>query len=212
MDILKDFSSIFGSLLLECDSVCLVSCIDEKEKPNIITCSAVFPVQPGYISIAVGFTRYSHDLIKNAGSFAVNLPSKDLSEAVRFCGSRSGRQHRKFEECHLTPKRAQKIKAPVIEECVAWIECENFSSAVTHDHTVFIGKVVSAYARENAVDTLFNSKKSLNKWRMLRDYSSETAMKKTCERIGANFNVVKQFWRRYYELRGKDWLKPQSSQ
>jgi len=208
LDNVKDFGPIYGSLLLECGSTCLVSCIDDKGVPNIITCSAVFPVQPGYVSVTVGFTRHSHDLIKKGGDFAVNLPSRDLYEAVMFCGSRSGRHHKKFEECHLTPKRARKIKTPVIGECVAWIECENYSSAVTHDHTIFVGKVVSAYAREDAVDILFDPKRSLNKWGLLRNYSVESSIKRACERTGADFNLVKKFWRRYYELYGEHWFKP----
>jgi len=208
LDDVRDFGPIFGSLLLECGGVSLVSCIDEKGIPNIITCSAVFPVQPGYVGVAVGFTRYSHDLIRTAGEFAVNLPDSNLSEAVTFCGNRSGRRYRKFEECHLTPQKARKIETPVIGECVAWIECENYSSALTHDHTIFVGKVVDAYAREDASDRLFATERSLNRWGLIQEYSSQSSMREECENTGADFDAVRRFWQAYYKLWGEHWLKP----
>jgi len=203
----KDLGPIFGSLFLECESTTLVSCIDKSGKPNIITCSAVFPVQPGYVGVAVGFTRYSHDLIKDAGEFVVNIPSRELREDMYFCGSRSGRHVDKFKECHLTPKPSRKLKTPIIGECIAWIECENFSQAVTHDHTIFIGKVVSAYAREDAVEIVFNSDKNLHRYGVLNNYSSVNSIKRVCERTGADVEFVLQFWRKYYELWGEHWLK-----
>jgi len=205
---MKDLGPIFGSLFLESDSVCLVTCIDEKGTPNIITCSAIFPVQPGYVAVAVGFTRYSHDLIKNAGEFAANLPGKDILEAVDFCGSRSGRLFKKFEECRLTPMMARKIKTPLIKECVAWIECKNYSSGLTHDHTVFIGQVLAAHAREDAVDILFDPARNINKWGVLRNYSSESFMMERCQVTGADFDIVRRFWQRYYKLWGEHWLRP----
>lgn len=208
MIVMKELGPIYGSLFLECESTTLVSCIDRDGKPNIITCSAVFPVQPGYVGVAVGFTRYSHDLIKESGEFVVNIPSNELEEAMQFCGSRSGRDHNKFEECHLTPKPSRKLDTPIIEECIAWIECKNFSQGLTHDHTIFIGKVVSAYARDEAIGILFNPKRSLQRYGVLKNYSSTDSIRSVCDRTGADTEFVLQFWKRYYRLWGEHWLKP----
>jgi len=202
-----DLGPIFGSLFLECESTTLVSCIDKSGRPNIITCSAVFPVQPGYVGVAVGFTRYSHNLIKESGEFVVNFPSKELEEAMYFCGSRSGRNIDKFREANLTPKPSRKLKTPIISECVAWIECKNFSEAVTHDHTIFIGKVVSAYAREDALEILFDPDKNLHRYGVLSNYSSVNSIKRVCEKTGADVDFVIRFWEKYYDLWGKQWLK-----
>ena len=149
---MKELGLIYGSLFLECESTTLVSCINRGGKPNVITCSAVFPVQPSYIGVAVGFTRYSHNLIKQSGEFVVNIPPKELEDAMYFCGSRSGRDYNKFEERHLTPKPSRKLKTPIIRECIAWMECKNISQGQTPDHTIFIGEVVAAYAKEEAID------------------------------------------------------------
>jgi len=205
---MKELGPIYGSLFLECESTTLVSCVDGEGNPNIITCSAVFPVQPGYVGVAVGFTRYSHNLIKESGEFIVNIPSKDLEEAMFFCGSRSGRDHNKFEECNLTPKPSRKLRTPIIAECIAWIECRNVSQAETHDHTIFIGKVVSAYARDEAIDIVFDSKRNLHRYGVLSNYSSAESIKRVCQRTGADVDFVLKFWRRYYELWGEHWMKP----
>jgi len=198
---------IFGSFLLKCESTTLVSCIDNSGRPNIITCSAIYPVQPGYVGVAVGFTRYSHNLIRDSGEFVVNIPSRELREAMLFFGSRSGRDVDKFKECNLTPKPSRNLRTPIIGEFVAWIECKNFSQAVTHDHTIFIGKVLSAYAREDSIDILFNSEKNLHKYGVLNNYSSVNSIKRVCERTGADEEFVLEFWRRYYKIWGEHWLK-----
>lgn len=204
---MNELGSIYGSLFLECESTTLVSCLSRDGVPNIITCSAVFPVQPGYVGVAVGFTRYSHDLIKDSGEFVVNIPSKELEEEMYFCGSRSGRDHNKFEECNLTAKPSQKLKTPIIAECVAWIECKNFSEGLTHDHTIFIGEVVSAYAREGTIDIVFNPEKKLHRLGVLSNYSSADSIRKVCERTGADKDFVLEFWKRYYRLWGERWLR-----
>ena len=38
------------------------------------------------------------------------------------------------------------MKAPAIRECIAHLECTVDSEVTTGDHTVFVGKVVAAYA------------------------------------------------------------------
>ena len=205
---MKELGPIYGSLFLECESTTLVSCINRGGKPNIITCSAVFPVQPGYIGAAIGFTRYSHNLIKQSGEFVVNIPPKELEDAMYFCGSRSGRDYNKFEECHLTPKLSRKLKTPIIGECIAWMECKNISQGQTRDHTIFIGEVVAAYAKEEAIDILFNPQKNLHKYGVLNNYSSINSIKRVCQRTGADTDFVLKFWKRYYKLWGENWLKP----
>ena len=203
----RELGPIFGSLFLECESTTLVSCIDKAGKPNIITCSAVFPVQPGYVGVAVGFTRYSHNLIKKSEEFIVNFPSRELEKAMYFCGSRSGRHVDKFRECRLTSRPSRNLKTPIIGECVAWIECENFSEAVTHDHTIFIGRVISAYAREDSIETLFNPEKNLHRYGVLNNYSSISSIRRVCEKTGADVEFVLRFWRKYYKLWGEHWLR-----
>ena len=41
---------------------------------------------------------------------------------------------------------AKKVKAPAIRECIAHLECEVDDQFTTGDHTIFVGKILEAYA------------------------------------------------------------------
>ena len=58
---------------------------------------------------------------------------------------------------------AKKVKAPAIRECIAHLECTVDSQVTTGDHTVFVGKVVAAYANPG----VFTESYDLNNARML---------------------------------------------
>jgi flavin reductase (DIM6/NTAB) family NADH-FMN oxidoreductase RutF len=58
----------------------------------------------------------------------------------------------KFKETGLSPQRARKVKAPIIDECVAHIECKVRQEIETGDKNLFIGEVLEAYADEAIVN------------------------------------------------------------
>ena len=138
--------------------VVLVSCIDPTtKKPNIITLAWTTPLSmtPPLVGILVAPRRYSHELISSAREFVVNIPTVEILDKAIKCGRISGRRHDKFSEIGLTAKPAKIVKTPVIEECVAHLECKLMNQLTTGDHTLFIGEVVAAYANEGTFDGQF---------------------------------------------------------
>jgi flavin reductase (DIM6/NTAB) family NADH-FMN oxidoreductase RutF len=141
--------------LLHPRPVVLVSCIDPGTgKSNIITVAWSTPISadPPLIGISIALNRYSHGLIEKSKEFVVNIPTMDILEKVAGCGSVSGRTADKFSKFGLTPKQAKVVKTPVIEECVAHLECKLANRVRAGDHTLFIGEVVAAYADEKVFD------------------------------------------------------------
>jgi len=126
----------------------LVSCTANTNKPNIITLAWAMPASanPPLIAISIAPTRHSHTLIEASGEFTVNIPTLETLQAVYACGSLTGRSFDKFKKTNLTPMPSKKIKAPAIRECIAHLECEVDGQFTTGDHTLFIGKIVEAYA------------------------------------------------------------------
>lgn len=124
------------------------------ETANIITLAWLTPVSisPPMIGIAVAPPRHTHDLIRKAGEFVVNVPSAALLDAVWHCGRVSGRDGDKFESAGLTPEPALSVGAPRIAECFAHIECRVVSAPTTGDHTFFVGQIAAAAAEEGAFD------------------------------------------------------------
>jgi flavin reductase (DIM6/NTAB) family NADH-FMN oxidoreductase RutF len=128
----------------------LVTCGDINGKSNIIAVSFCMPVskEPPLIACAVRKGAYSCTLIEEAQEFIVNVPLRELEPKIYYCGYHSGHQVDKFKETGLTPKPARKVKAPIIEECVAHMECKVVQKFETGDKNLFIGEVIEAYADE----------------------------------------------------------------
>ena len=103
----------------------MVSCQRPGERPNIITVAWAGTVcsDPAMVSISIRKERYSYDIIKETGSFVINLVSRDLTAAMDTCGVRSGRDMDKFQELHLTPQQSQHVEAPGVAECPVNLEC-----------------------------------------------------------------------------------------
>ncbi len=126
----------------------LISCVGKAGKPNVTTLAWAMPTsqKPALVAISLAPGRHSHTLIEESGEFTINIPPIDILTAVMACGAFSGRSFDKFKKAGLTPVPGKKVKAPAIQECLAHIECTVEDKFTTGDHTVFIGKVVEAYA------------------------------------------------------------------
>lgn len=114
-------------------------------KPNIITLAWHSPVSitPPLLGVSIDPRRYSHNLILDAGEFVVNFAELEILEDLHYCGRHSGRKFDKFQDTNLTPVSAQKVKAPLIQECYVNLECKLVEHNLYGDHTWFVGEVVA---------------------------------------------------------------------
>jgi flavin reductase (DIM6/NTAB) family NADH-FMN oxidoreductase RutF len=155
-----EFSSTYR-LLYPMHTV-LVSCVGKTGKPNVLPLAWAMPTSrdPMLVAISVGLSRYSHALIQETGEFVVNLPTLDIIEETLACGRISGKTNDKFAETGLTPLPAKKVKAPIIKECLAHLECKLHSQFATGDHTVFVGEVIEAYVNKGVFTDTYNIEKA----------------------------------------------------
>jgi flavin reductase (DIM6/NTAB) family NADH-FMN oxidoreductase RutF len=158
-----EFSSAYR--LLHPMHTVLVSCVDKTGNPNVLPLAWAMPTShdPPLVAISIGLNRYSHSLIEETREFVINLPTVDIVKETLTCGRTSGKNHDKFSETGLTPLPARKVKAPIIKECIAHLECKLHSQFKTGDHTVFVGEIIEAYANKG----VFTDKYDINKARML---------------------------------------------
>ena len=140
----------------------LLTCIDEDGKANIITLAWAMPasIHPPLVVVSIAPARYSHGLIEKTKEFVLNVPTMEKLKETFFCGRKSGRDVDKFKETGLTPLPARKVKAPIIKECVAHLECKLYKQVQAGDHTLFIGEVVAAYADENVFTKTYDLEKT----------------------------------------------------
>ena len=128
----------------------LITSGDIQGSSNIIAVSFCIPVSkiPPLIACAIGRDSYSFGLIKNTGEFIVNVPSEAMKPKIYYCGLNSGYRVNKFKETGFTSKPARKVKAPIIDECVAHMECIVQQEVETGDKHLLVGEVIEAYADE----------------------------------------------------------------
>ena len=146
--------------------VVMVSCGNE-EKSNIITIAwtGIASSEPPTVYVSIRKNRYSYNIIKETGEFAVNIPNKNLVWQVDFCGTKTGKDIDKFKEAGLTKEKSNEIRRPLIKECPINLECRVKEIRDLGSHDMFIGEVVSVHCDDNYINIL-------NKGNKLIDFSN----------------------------------------
>ena len=140
-----------GGNMLNPTPVVMVSCGSTPDEYNIITIAWAGTINsaPPMCSISVRPERHSYDIIKREGSFVINLVNKELTPFADWCGVRSGKKYNKFMETGLTPVRASKVNAPMIEESPVNLECKVTQIIPMGSHDLFLAEVVAVHVNES---------------------------------------------------------------
>lgn len=131
---------------------------------NIITLAWHSPISfsPPLYGVSIAPNRHSHDIIKNEKEFGVNFVTMDHLDAIKYCGTHSGKDVDKWAETWLTKEDAEKIKTPLIKEAIGTLECKLVQDFTCGDHTWFVGEVLAARAEENYLESISDYKKPYN--------------------------------------------------
>lgn len=132
----------------------MVSLGATPEEYNIITIAwtGILCSDPPLCYISVRPERHSHAILTRTREFVINLTTRKLAFATDWCGVRSGRQHRKFEEMHLTPGPAATVQAPIIVEAPINIECRVLEIRTLGTHDLFLAEIVNVKADSQYID------------------------------------------------------------
>ena len=126
--------------------VVLISVGDGK-KDNLFTVAWNMPLrkEPPMVAIESGKGHYSYDFIARTGEFAINVPSADIINEVLAAGKVSGAAvDDKFDHVGLTRQAASCIKAPLIAEAAANLECRVCQVVDLGASAILIAQVVDA--------------------------------------------------------------------
>jgi flavin reductase (DIM6/NTAB) family NADH-FMN oxidoreductase RutF len=136
-------------------------------------------ISPPMMAISVAPSRFTHELILKSGEFVLAWPGEELAEATLFCGTCSGRNVDKFKETGLTPIRGEFVKAPLVKECIANLECKVMGQLTTGDHTIFAGEILAVWINEHPS-------------RLLCSIDNSSGYEFILEKKGYRFGVVKR--------------------
>ncbi|MDE1943571.1 MAG: flavin reductase family protein [Betaproteobacteria bacterium] len=125
--------------LLEPGPVVLVTTHDGK-KNNIMTLSWTMVVDfTPVFAITTGKWNYSFAALKKHKECVLAIPTIDLLDQVVGIGTCSGSDTDKFDQFGLTPLPGKVVKAPLIKECLANIECKVIDRIKKHNIVVLEG-------------------------------------------------------------------------
>ncbi|RJX31949.1 MAG: flavin reductase family protein [Oxalobacter sp.] len=118
-----------------------------KDKANIMTMSwhMMMEFEPPLIGIVLSEQNFSFELLKKSRQCVINIPTVELMEKVVRCGNLSGRNRDKFKALALTPLPAEKVSAPLIDECYANLECKVVDTRFVNKYNLFVVEVLKAW-------------------------------------------------------------------
>lgn len=131
----------------------MVSC-GTMEESNIITVAwtGILNTNPAMCYISVRPERYSHNIIKENGEFAINLTTRQLAYATDWCGVKSGRDVDKFKEMKLTKEKANFVNCPMIKESPVSVECKVKEIRELGSHHMFVAEILGINADEKYIN------------------------------------------------------------
>lgn len=133
--------------------VCLIT-TRWRDQTDVMPAIWVTPVsrRPPLVGVAIHPSRHTHDMVRFAEEFAINIPGPDLMAHTHYFGTVSGRDVKKLELSQLPTFKASKVEAPLILHCIAWIECGLEDVLRLGDHSFFVGRVVAVQVEKEAFD------------------------------------------------------------
>ena len=116
-------------------------------KANVMAAAWAMPLDfvPPKIIVIMDARTLTRQLVDASGEFGVQVPTRAIAAQTLAAGSTSGLQHDKFAEFGIETFAAQKIAAPMIAGCAAWLECRVIPDASSR-FDIILGEVVAAYA------------------------------------------------------------------
>ena len=129
--------------LIEPGPVVLVTTHDGK-KDNIMTISwtMVMDFTPVF-AITTGEWNHSYAALRKSRECVIAIPTVDMLDKVVGIGTCSGKDTDKFSQFKLTAVPGKVVKAPLIKECFANIECKVID--IVKKHNIVVLEAVAAW-------------------------------------------------------------------
>jgi flavin reductase (DIM6/NTAB) family NADH-FMN oxidoreductase RutF len=132
--------------LLEPGPVVLVTTA-RAGRANVMPMSwhAMMEFVPPIVGCVISYRNHTFKILQATGECVINLPTVELMKKVVGCGNTSGRHVDKFKTFGLTPVTAAVVKAPLVAECYANLECKVIDQRLVAQYNFFILEVVKAW-------------------------------------------------------------------
>jgi flavin reductase (DIM6/NTAB) family NADH-FMN oxidoreductase RutF len=132
--------------LLEPGPVVMVTTA-RRGRADIMTMSwhTMIDFEPPIVGCVVSDRNDTFGVLKATRECVINIPTVELAKKAVGCGNTHGGRVDKFEAFHLTPSAGSCVKAPLIEECYANLECRVIDTRMVPKYGFFILEVLKAW-------------------------------------------------------------------
>jgi flavin reductase (DIM6/NTAB) family NADH-FMN oxidoreductase RutF len=116
---------------------------------NVMAAAWSMPVEftPPRIAVVIDKSTWTRELVLASGAFSLCIPGRALADFTYTVGNSTGRELDKFERHGVAALPGPVLGLPLVEGCVAWLECRRIPephSEAAYD--TFFAEVVSAQA------------------------------------------------------------------
>jgi flavin reductase (DIM6/NTAB) family NADH-FMN oxidoreductase RutF len=119
-----------------------------------MTANAVTSVslEPLLLLICVDKRTVTHQFLEEAQHFAVNILAEDQEQVSRALASRDSEDARRLVGYRY---RSGETGAPILEDCLAYVECRITEVLEGGDHSIFMGQVEGGEVLRDVPPLLF---------------------------------------------------------
>lgn len=117
------------------------------ERKNVMTMSwhTMLDFEPPLVGCVISNGDYTFNILKATKECVIAIPTVEIAAKVVKVGNSSGRDVDKFKKFRLTALPALQVKAPLIGECYANLECRVVDTAMANKYNLFVLEVVKAW-------------------------------------------------------------------
>lgn len=151
----KDVYKLMTGLIVP-RPIAFISTISGKGEHNLAPYSFFNAIssEPPTISVSIGRkpTGEPKDTLRNimeTGEFVVNVVHRDLAEKMTHTAETLPHGVSEFKEFGLTPGPAQLVKAPVVQESLAHMECRFYDKLEIGAFTLVVGEVLQFHIADS---------------------------------------------------------------
>lgn len=132
--------------LLEPGPVVLLT-TSRRGRPNVMAMSwhTMLEFEPPLVGCVVSNRHLSFETLKATRECVIAVPTVEIARQAIACGNVSGRRVDKFARYGLTPLPATRVRAPLVAECYANLECRIADARLVPKYCLFVLEVVAAW-------------------------------------------------------------------
>ncbi len=100
---------------------------------------------PPMYGVAIGRERYTFNLVKDAGEFAINFVPYEKAAFIQETGVYTGENLDKFGHGKISYDNGVTINAPILHDAYVAYECKTVDINTYGDHDWFVGDITQCY-------------------------------------------------------------------